>query len=185
MTIVFRDGELTIDFDKPTDAREAAASLLDALSASTPALDTQHAGWGHFTVEWSWFEPHGTVHHPERAKLDFDELDIEEYDFLVNAPGDWGGTPPDDPDLLELWAEWKARPWTKRRASDAEAFIEKACAGRYLTMLEIASLIQRSPDSVRVHHVNPMVHDGRLVKEYPNRRHPKQRYRTKPDRSES
>ncbi|MFA6294668.1 MAG: hypothetical protein WC637_22945, partial [Victivallales bacterium] len=58
--------------------------------------------------------------------------------------------------------------------------IVKLCSVKELSMSEIASLVNRTEDSVRNHYVNPMVDQGLLVQKFPNiRNHPKQKYKTK------
>ena len=176
------DGEFVIDFESEAQAAKAAASILDALADAAGSLDSNRAGWGEFSCEWTWYEPHdGVVHYPSRPEPDDRRLDEEENDYLIDEPEEWGSSPPKDAALRELWREWGGRSWLHRQRADTEDFILKACTGRYLSMLEIASLIRRSPDSVRVHHVNPMVHEGKLTKEFPGRRHPKQRYTASSD----
>jgi ATP-dependent DNA helicase RecG len=67
----------------------------------------------------------------------------------------------------------------RTKQEDVEQVILEICRGRFLSAEEIGIILERSPASLRVHFINPMVHDGRLVKEFPEKRnHPRQRYRT-------
>jgi len=60
-----------------------------------------------------------------------------------------------------------------------ESTILQLCDGRYLTLEELSSLLNRSNDSLRNHYINPMLQDGRLEQKYKNvTTHPYQKYRT-------
>jgi len=60
-----------------------------------------------------------------------------------------------------------------------ESTILQLCDGRYLTLEELSSLLNRSKDSLRNHYINPMLQDGRIEQKYKNvPTHPNQKYRT-------
>ena len=61
ITIELPDGEFVIDFESEAEAANAAASILDALAGTADCLDSARAGWGDFSCEWTWYEPHGVV----------------------------------------------------------------------------------------------------------------------------
>ena len=75
-----------------------------------------------------------------------------------------------------------ARPvGSVRKASRkvVEATILRLCEGRYLTLDDLADLLNRSKDSLRNHYINPMLEDGRIEAKYKNvPTHPLQGYRT-------
>jgi len=69
---------------------------------------------------------------------------------------------------------------TSRKAPKemVEATILLLCEGRYLTLEELATLLNRSKDSLRNHYINPLLEGGRLEAKYKNvRTHPLQGYR--------
>ncbi len=58
-----------------------------------------------------------------------------------------------------------------------EDVIEKLCTSRFLNIQEIAALLDRAPETIRIHYINPMVHAGRLQLRYPGQKnHPQQAY---------
>jgi len=62
-----------------------------------------------------------------------------------------------------------------------EAMILQLCKEDFLTLDELADLLNRRKDSLRNHHINPMLEDGRIEAKYKNiRNHPRQGYRTAP-----
>lgn len=66
-----------------------------------------------------------------------------------------------------------------------ELVIQLLCADTYLSLKEIASLVHRTPDTLRVHYLNRMVKAGQLESRYPEKpNHPDQGYRTKTNPSE-
>jgi len=68
-----------------------------------------------------------------------------------------------------------------RKASKkvVEATILHLCEGRYLTLDDLADLLNRNKDSLRNHYINPMLEDGRIEARYKNvPTHPLQGYRT-------
>jgi len=82
----------------------------------------------------------------------------------------------DDPILVTL-----AQPVrSKKKASRSlvEKVIAELCAERFLTIQQIAGLLHRAPETIRVHYVNPMVRAGLLEPRYPDQmNHPNQAYR--------
>lgn len=53
------------------------------------------------------------------------------------------------------------------------------CEERFLTLDDLAELLNRSKDSLRNHYINPMLEDGRIEARYKNvPTHPLQGYRT-------
>jgi len=62
-----------------------------------------------------------------------------------------------------------------------EATILHLCEEEFLTLDELADLLNRRKDSLRNHYINPMLEDGRIEAKYKNiRNHPRQGYRTAP-----
>ena len=60
-----------------------------------------------------------------------------------------------------------------------EAMILQLCKEDFLTLDELADLLNRRKDSLRNHYINPMLEDGRIEAKYKNiRNHPRQGYRT-------
>ena len=47
-----------------------------------------------------------------------------------------------------------------------ESTILQLCDGRYLTLEELSSLLNRSKDSLRNDYINPMLQDGRIEQKY-------------------
>ncbi len=68
----------------------------------------------------------------------------------------------------------------KAPKEQVERVILELCKARYLTLRDLADLLDRAPDSLRNHYVNRMVEEGRLVPKFPDKpSHPDQGYRTK------
>ncbi len=60
-----------------------------------------------------------------------------------------------------------------------EATILHLCEEEFLTLEDLADLLNRTRDTLRNHYINPMLDDGRLEAKYKNiRTHPRQGYRT-------
>ena len=58
--------------------------------------------------------------------------------------------------------------------------ILRLCSGRYITLRTLADLLNREPDSIRIHYINPMLKEGLLLSRYPGQpNHPQQGYKTK------
>ncbi|MDY0059886.1 MAG: hypothetical protein RBU45_08760 [Myxococcota bacterium] len=67
-----------------------------------------------------------------------------------------------------------------QRASqaDIQAALLAACRERFVTIHELASLLNRSPRTLQQHHVRHLVAQGRLVQRHPEQpNHPEQAYR--------
>ena len=57
--------------------------------------------------------------------------------------------------------------------------ILKLCCERYLTLKRLAELLNRSPETIRSHFINPMLSEKLLELQYPDRlNHPQQAYKT-------
>jgi ATP-dependent DNA helicase RecG len=57
--------------------------------------------------------------------------------------------------------------------------IAKLCAGKYLSLKELAQLLNRSSHTIRTHYIEPMLSKGLLELKYPDRtNHPQQAYKT-------
>lgn len=62
------------------------------------------------------------------------------------------------------------------------SIILNLCSVRYLTLRTLSDLLQRKPDSLRNHYINPMLKEGLIVLRYPNNpNHPQQGYKTVTD----
>ena len=69
----------------------------------------------------------------------------------------------------------------KRRANPKQMrdVILKICSEHYLSLRTLAELLNREPDSIRNHYVNPMIDEGLLQLRYPEQiNHPQQAYKT-------
>lgn len=69
---------------------------------------------------------------------------------------------------------------TKKRvpAEVMEATLLELCSGRWLSLKELARLLGRSPDTLRVHYLSDLVNSGRLELKFPDKpNHPDQAYR--------
>ena len=63
---------------------------------------------------------------------------------------------------------------------DMELTIIKLCSDDWLSLRTLAGLLDREPDSLRNHYINPMLRDGRLQARVPGKpNHPNQSYRKK------
>ena len=63
--------------------------------------------------------------------------------------------------------------------AQAEQVILALCSQQWLTLRTLARLLDRAPDSLRNHYINPMLRDGRLRARVPGRpNHPGQAYMT-------
>ncbi|WP_031434340.1 RNA-binding domain-containing protein [Methylomarinum vadi] len=73
---------------------------------------------------------------------------------------------------------------SKKRVSPAQvkAIILKLCGDDFLPLRTLAKLLDRAPDTLRIHYINPMLKDGLLELKYPIKHtHSQQAYRTKKD----
>ncbi|MDY7002527.1 MAG: putative DNA binding domain-containing protein [Cyanobacteriota bacterium] len=53
------------------------------------------------------------------------------------------------------------------------------CSNKYINLKTLAELLDRSPDTIRTHYLNPMLEEGSLELQYPNQpSHPQQAYKT-------
>lgn len=63
--------------------------------------------------------------------------------------------------------------------AQAEQIILALCSQQWLTLRTLARLLDRAPDSLRNHYINPMLRDGRLLARVPGKpNHPGQAYKT-------
>jgi ATP-dependent DNA helicase RecG len=63
--------------------------------------------------------------------------------------------------------------------TEAERIILALCSQQWLTLRTLARLLDRDPDSLRNHYINPMLRDGRLRPRVPGKpNHPGQAYKT-------
>jgi len=62
----------------------------------------------------------------------------------------------------------QVRSVRKASRTVVEATILCLCEGRYLTLDDLADLLNRSKDSLRNHYINPMLEDGRIEARYKN-----------------
>lgn len=80
-------------------------------------------------------------------------------------------------ELLEI-----ARPVRERQTAPqslVDAVILKLCSGRYLTLRQLAILLDRNPLTLRTHYLSRLVRDQRLAQKYPEKpTHPEQAYST-------
>jgi hypothetical protein len=171
VTIDLPDGRLIIRFASPAAATAAAEHLLQAILERKEVIDTANESWSEFQAEWEYFDP---AREEQEAEARSETTESE------SPSSTWEPTPPTDPRLRRLWEKAKHLHGALRlKQEDVEQVILDACRGRYLSVQEIGIILERSANSIRVHFLNPMVHDGRLVKEFPDKRsHPQQRYRT-------
>jgi ATP-dependent DNA helicase RecG len=62
--------------------------------------------------------------------------------------------------------------------AQAEQIILALCSQQWLTLRTLARLLDRAPDSLRNHYINPMLRDGRLLARVPGKpNHPGQAYK--------
>ncbi|NES23838.1 MAG: hypothetical protein F6K41_34210 [Symploca sp. SIO3E6] len=55
--------------------------------------------------------------------------------------------------------------------------IQKLCLKRYLLLKTLAEVLDRSPDTIRTHYLNPMLEEDLLELQYPDQpNHPQQAY---------
>lgn len=60
--------------------------------------------------------------------------------------------------------------------------IHKFCEGRFLTFIQIGSLVNRHPEGIRNRFLGNMVQSGELIPRFPdNPTHSEQAYKTNPD----
>ena len=87
----------------------------------------------------------------------------------------------DDPDILSELQEI-AKPVSSTGKASKELIEEtiiRLCEGRYLTIDELATLLNRNKNSLRSRHISQMIADGRLIQKYRNvPSHPNQKYTT-------
>ncbi|GAB1540477.1 hypothetical protein NUACC21_31460 [Scytonema sp. NUACC21] len=79
------------------------------------------------------------------------------------------------------WLELVAPIRDKKRVSPElmQDTILKLCSKEYLLLKTLAELLNRSPDTLRTHYINPMLESGRLELKYPEQpNHPQQAYKT-------
>ena len=83
-------------------------------------------------------------------------------------------------DTLREIAE-PVRSQRKTPKNIVEVTILHLCEEEFLTLEDLADLLNRTKDTLRNHYINPMLDDGRLEAKYKNiRTHPRQGYRTVP-----
>jgi len=58
--------------------------------------------------------------------------------------------------------------------------IRKLCMGRYLTYIQIGSLVNRHPEGIRNRFLTDMVREGSLQAKFTDPTHPDQAYQTNP-----
>ena len=70
------------------------------------------------------------------------------------------------------------RSTARAEAAQVEHAILSACRGRFLSRQDLALLLGRSAEALRVRYLNRLVKSGALELEFPSiRNHPQQRYR--------
>jgi len=86
-------------------------------------------------------------------------------------------SPEADPALLAI-----AEPARRKRRlprTETRRIIRELCKGRYLTLRQIASLLERHPDSLRPRFIKPMVETDELALQFPSEpNRPDQAYTT-------
>lgn len=92
-------------------------------------------------------------------------------------PGSSQHLAPDaDPKLLAIAAPFRDRRKVGKEAM--RAVIRRLCEQAPLMLADLSRLLNRPPDSLRVHYLNPMVKTGELLLSYPEQpTHPSQAYR--------
>lgn len=103
----------------------------------------------------------GVLTDDDRGSLHKEEDSLhKEEDSLHKAP------PEEDPALLAI-AQLSRE---KRRLSpeETEQIVQRLCQGRYLTVKQIATLLERNPDAVRNRFLTPMVENRTLDLRFPN-----------------
>jgi len=76
--------------------------------------------------------------------------------------------PPDQLEALKKQAQL-AREHSRLKPSDMRQMIETLCAGRYLTVVQLAELLKRDPVALRSRFLKSMVRSGVLQLRYPDR----------------
>lgn len=77
--------------------------------------------------------------------------------------------------ILSLYPQGLPRKMKQEALRDV---ILELCAAEALSLRDLATLLDRAPDFIRIQYIRPMVAAGSLVPEFPDRpRHPAQRYR--------
>ena len=72
----------------------------------------------------------------------------------------------------------KIRTTGKTAQALLQETILKLCANHYLTIKQLAELLNRKPESLRKHYINPMVDKKLLELRYPDKlNHPQQAYK--------
>lgn len=86
-----------------------------------------------------------------------------------------------DPTLLALAQE--ARQSRRMQPDEMERIIVRLCANRFLTVMQIARLVERHPKGIRDRFITPMVQKGELLLRFPDEpNRPDQAYRAKKSR---
>ncbi|MEP0547500.1 MAG: ATP-binding protein [Rhodothermales bacterium] len=79
-----------------------------------------------------------------------------------------------------------AKPVSTRKTAPRKLVrrtILELCTGRYLTLQELADLLNRDPRTLRTHYIPELVSEGRLEQKYPTKSDPRQAYRTRDEES--
>jgi predicted HTH transcriptional regulator len=109
-----------------------------------------------------------------------------------HLPGSSPHLPSDSQHLEDLAPQWPALLEMARAVRDkgkaprpvVHETIVKLCAGRYLTVRNLAELLDRKANPLLNHYLKQMVADGALELRFPEKlTHPQQAYRTKPSPS--
>ena len=178
------DGVLTELWNGVNDPHRVSVNLLD--DASTRATTYFLPGEGTLRREGTLFDmvdDHAAAAQPSSARLGTNSVHSDgSSEHLGESSVQTGPSSVQfgfdgDPILATLAEPVRRKKRAPRRL--VEEVIVELCAERFLTIQQIASLLARSPETVRVHYVNPMVRSGRLKPRYPDQmNHPNQAYRT-------
>ena len=88
-----------------------------------------------------------------------------------------GLTPPLSSELESMAAELRGRK--RAKPAEVDKVLLALCAGRFLTLPDLARLTGRTYDTIRVHYIARLVESGFLELRYPDQpTHPGQAYRT-------
>jgi len=104
----------------------------------------------------------------EQTRLDFEQSSEQTSSAGEQTPEEVGaGRDTDQP---------RKRHWAPRVQVEAEILVH--CRERFVSLVELATLLQRTPDTVRVHYIRPMLRQRLLEARFPDHpRHPEQAYR--------
>ncbi|MDY0305600.1 MAG: putative DNA binding domain-containing protein [Desulfovibrionaceae bacterium] len=155
------------------EAKTLRERYLDSVSTTPPtgADDTMHGG------ENSVHSAESSVHNEENS-VHNEESSVHNEENSVHTNPDAAHLP--DPRIYPLLraASSSVRGRARAPRAEVERTILELCAEHFLSLRDLADLMGRTQETLRIHYLGKMIRDGRLVQLHPSTpNHPRQCYR--------